>query len=158
MSLLSRFLLSGLFNLSLTKKTFLCFSLFLSFDVSSSLPPIPPLFLRSWILFLSFQDLFSFPGPPFGFFSLIPHPNTTATLLFSTPFPLFLSLGVVRFMAQDIFFKMCICYGAKLPSCDSHAFCLFCLGESHKVDTCPHCAHFTRRLGIIMRSIFTSVS
>lgn len=39
-------------------------------------------------------------------------------------------------------FKGCESCRGKITTTDSHSLCLFCLGESHVVKTCPHCAHF----------------
>lgn len=51
----------------------------------------------------------------------------------------------VRHMERVTFFKRCHHYRAKLPSTNGHDFCLFCLGEGHKVDSCPHSAHFMKQ-------------
>lgn len=48
-------------------------------------------------------------------------------------------------MAQPVFLKKCTRCGAKVPSTDGHDFCLFCLGETHKVESCADCAQFTKQ-------------
>ncbi|KAL8183651.1 UNVERIFIED_CONTAM: hypothetical protein K2H54_048175 [Gekko kuhli] len=43
------------------------------------------------------------------------------------------------------FFKRCAACGSKLAPPDGHTLCLLCLGESHRTDSCQHCANFSNQ-------------
>lgn len=43
------------------------------------------------------------------------------------------------------FFKGCSCCHSKLLPVDGHDVCFFCLGEAHRVESCPHCTKFSKQ-------------
>lgn len=97
-----------------------------------------PLPSRNCNIFFSFS--LPLPSPHIFFLSIVFWPLGVNFL----PSPLLLLLFFPG-IAFYVFFKKCSHCEAKLSSSDGQDFCLFCWGESHKVDSCAHCTRFTKQ-------------
>lgn len=73
--------------------------------------------------------------------------NTLQTLANGLSFTLLGGLPLTPCSMEKLvgFFKQCQKCRSKLPPLDGYSLCLPCLGETHRVDSCPHGARFLKQ-------------
>lgn len=94
-----------------------------------------------WAYFELLFLVFFFPFLDFGLV------NTLQTLANGLSFTLLGGLPLTPCSMKKLvgFFKQCQKCRSKLPPLDGYSLCLPCLGETHRVDSCPHGARFLKQ-------------